>query len=75
MARNQETTAIKRALTTAGYKVRSVGHGTGTAYMWIHVRLSTPAPYAVIQAVVPIVARAIGREDWGENCIGVDGAW
>ena len=35
--RKEETKAVKEALRSAGLKVRSVKHGRGTAYGWLHV--------------------------------------
>jgi len=73
MTRAQETAAVKAAVSAAGYKVRNVEHGRGTAYCWIHVNLAQPAPYPMLLEVEQIAAQAAGRETWGNNCIGVSG--
>ena len=38
MDRNQETKAVKQALQSAGYTEVHVGHGTGTARSWLHIK-------------------------------------
>lgn len=38
MERLAETKAVKAALIKAGYTRVKVGHGTGTAWGWLHVR-------------------------------------
>lgn len=38
MERLAETKAVKRALIEAGYTGVKVGHGTGTAWGWLHIK-------------------------------------
>lgn len=38
----QETKKVKEALLKAGYPVLSVGHGSGTAWGWLEIRLCPP---------------------------------
>lgn len=38
-----ETKAVKRALAKAGFRHARVGHGTGTAWAWLEVRVTIPA--------------------------------
>ena len=37
ITRVQETKAVKAALTAKGFEGVKVGHGTGTAYGWLHI--------------------------------------
>ena len=38
MDRRAETKTVKQALTQAGYTAVKVGHGTGTAWGWLHIK-------------------------------------
>lgn len=38
-----ETSAVKRALKNAGYRVKRVYHGKGTAWSWLHVDILIPS--------------------------------
>ena len=38
----QETKAVKVALAQAWFKGAKVGHGTGTAWAWLHVKVAPP---------------------------------
>ena len=38
MERLLETKTVKRALTKSGYTGVRVGHGTGTAWGWLHIK-------------------------------------
>ena len=38
MERLLETKTVKKALTNAGYTGVKVGHGTGTAWGWLHIK-------------------------------------
>ena len=38
----EETKAVKAALKRAGIKFAKVGHGSGTAWGWLHIELAAP---------------------------------
>jgi len=38
----EETKAVKAALQRAGFDVRAVGHGTGTAWAWLEIEVASP---------------------------------
>lgn len=59
--RREETKATKTALKQAGFKVKSVGHGTGTAWGWLHVRLAEPYTRERDQEAVKVIQLATGR--------------
>ncbi len=40
MERKHETKAVKQALASNGFTGISVGHGTGTAWGWLHIRIN-----------------------------------
>lgn len=42
--RTHETANVKAALVTAGYTDIKVGHGTGTAWSWLHVKIVATKP-------------------------------
>ena len=46
MTRAEQSKTVKQALKLAGFDVASVGHGRGTAYSWIHVKLYKPLEFA-----------------------------
>ena len=73
MDRKQETRIVKQALVEAGYTGVTVGHGTGTAYGWLHIgvnhRISYDKDYIDVET---IAQRATGRHgEWG-GCINID---
>ena len=39
MTKREETKAVKAALEAAGFNAR-VGHGTGTASWWLHIKIA-----------------------------------
>ena len=47
----EETQAVKQALTEAGIKFKSVGHGKGTAWAWLEINLG-PIPEKQYTALV-----------------------
>ena len=42
--RTHETANVKAALVTAGYTDVKVGHGSGTAWSWLHVKVAASKP-------------------------------
>ena len=40
----EETRAVKNALVDAGWKTAKVSHGSGTAWGWLHIKVSAPKP-------------------------------
>jgi len=66
MDRRQETATVKRALIKAGFPVRRVKHGTGTAWGWLTVYLEREdldreAWYARYRQAVSITQQVTGR--------------
>ncbi len=74
MERKAETKVVKTALIKAGYADAKVGHGTGTAWGWIHIHCN-PKPDQTWQEkyddVIRIVQTVTGRHGEYDN-IGVN---
>lgn len=63
MDRKEETIAVKRALSQAGYKAQ-VTHGTGTAWGWLTIKLLrkwVPNDSATLEKVEKIAMAVTGR--------------
>ena len=69
--RKAETGLVKKALRTAGYRVKSVRRGTGTARCWIDIQLDMnwPEINTIRGEVEHLAAQTIHRETWEQNCI------
>ncbi len=64
MDRNQETKIVKEALKSAGYTEVRVGHGTGTARWWLHIKAKALVNQTWQQknrAVIQIAQQVTGR--------------
>jgi len=73
MTRNQEGPAVKKALAAAGYRVKSVTHGTGTARYWLHIKLADPTwTWEIDRAIIAIAQRVTGRRGDYDGCIQVN---
>ena len=59
--RREETKTVKAALKRAGFKVKHVGHGRGTAWGWLDVQLAEPYTRDRDQEAVKVVQLATGR--------------
>ncbi len=46
MTRREETKLVKDTLRAAGIEVSSVDHGKGTAWGWLHIKLTRPREFA-----------------------------
>ena len=59
--RRAETKAVKDALKKAGFEVKRVGHGVGTAWGWLDVALNEPYTFARDREAVKVIQLATGR--------------
>lgn len=74
MERREITKAVKKALKLAGYPIKSVKYGTGTARAWIEIRLNLNwnEINKIRGEVERLAAKVSGRASWNDNCILVD---
>ena len=73
MTHQQETKVVKQALAAAGIKAK-VGHGTGTAYWWLHIipQFETGDDWrALTDRCIRIAQAATGRRGEYDGCINV----
>jgi len=69
MERLLETKTVKKALTNAGYTGVKVGHGTGTAWGWLHIKCDEkqgqgwPSKYSDVERIAQQVTGRTG--DYG----------
>lgn len=61
MNHRQETTAVKQALKAASIHYRRVGHGTGTAWTWMHIYLGPSTTPAQEKLALTMAQAATGR--------------
>lgn len=76
MTRNEETKIVKAALKSAGLPVVKVGHGTGTAYGWLHITLELddsdrPAANRSMDRAIKAAMLVTGRHGDYDGCINV----
>ena len=69
LTRAKETATVKAALKREGIPFLRVSHGTGTALVWIQVKLPEGTYRQIGDRAERIVARVTGRGSWSENCI------
>ena len=69
----EETKAVKAALTQAHIPFTKVGHGTGTAWGWLHIKLDEPwvRGHDRDREVIRVVQEATGRHGDYDGCINV----
>ncbi len=70
--RREETKSAKSALKAAGFAVKSVKHGRGTAAGWLDIALAEPYSRERDQEAVKVVQLATGRrspEEYDGNII------
>jgi len=65
----EETRAVKQALSAAGIRPLRVGHGTGTAWGWLHIRIEH---YRDMNRAIEVALAATGRKGDYDGRIGVD---
>ena len=73
--RTEETKVARKALEAAGYTVRHVGHGTGTARWWLHAQVAAlpgDSWYEAMTKATAIIQDATGRSGKYDGCINVD---
>ena len=73
--RQEETKAVRKALADKGYKVLHVGHGTGTARCWLHIKVASQPEclrHETMQAVIRIAEKVTGRLGDYDGRINVD---
>lgn len=70
----EETKAVKAALKAAGIEFVKVGHGTGTAWGWLHIKLAGEWSSARNAEAVRVVKAATGRHGDYDGCINVSAA-
>jgi len=57
----EETRAVKKALIEEGIPVKKVGHGTGTAWAWLHIYLDPSDKMDYYEEVIRIAQEVTGR--------------
>ncbi len=68
----EETKAVKAALQRAGISFTKVGHGTGTAWGWLHIDLAEPwkpGPQTLDEEALRVAQQATGRHGQYDGCI------
>ena len=71
--RKNETRIVKQTLKSAGYPVKSVCRGKGTARCWIEIKIDTDwqSLNGIRSEIEILAAKTIGRTDWPDNLIQV----
>ena len=76
--RKAETVTVKRALVKAGYRNVRVGHGTGTAIGWLHIKVILQEPetrqaWVTHRDIALTIAKQVtGRGGEHDGRVGVD---
>ena len=65
----EETKAVKAALDKAGIRYKRVGHGTGTAWGWLHIKLAGHWDTEASRAAILVAQEATGRHGDYDGCI------